>query len=61
MDLGSFPEDQKNPVTVLIDIWADLHKLGDDGVHAISNLHELRSRNLLNPIFTRYAGSLFVL
>ena len=53
MDLGSFPEDQKIPVTALIDIWADLHKLDEDGVHAISNLHKLRSRNLLNLVLTR--------
>ncbi|RVX16257.1 putative disease resistance protein [Vitis vinifera] len=27
MDLGSFPEDQKIPVTALIDMWAELYKL----------------------------------
>ncbi|RVW57579.1 Retrovirus-related Pol polyprotein from transposon TNT 1-94 [Vitis vinifera] len=31
MDLGSFPEDQKIPATALIDMWAELYKLDEDG------------------------------
>ncbi|RVW57603.1 putative disease resistance protein [Vitis vinifera] len=53
MDLGSFPEDQKIPATALIDMWAELHKLDKDGIYAISNLHKLCSRNLLNLVVTR--------
>ncbi|KAJ9669988.1 hypothetical protein PVL29_026512 [Vitis rotundifolia] len=53
MDLGSFPEDQKTPATALIDMWAELHKLDKDGIDAISNLHKLCSRNLLNLVVTR--------
>ena len=44
MDLGSFPEDQKIPATALIDMWAELYKLDEDGVHAIANFHKLSSR-----------------
>ncbi|CBI23290.3 unnamed protein product, partial [Vitis vinifera] len=53
MDLGSFPEDQKIPATALIDMWAELHKLDKGGIYAISNLHKLCSRNLLNLVVTR--------
>ena len=60
MDLGSFPEDQKIPVTALIDMWAELHKLDQDGVYAVSNLHKLCSWNLLNLVVTRYTSFLFV-
>ncbi|KAJ9669983.1 hypothetical protein PVL29_026511 [Vitis rotundifolia] len=57
MDLGSFPEDQKIPATALIDMWAELHKLDKDGIYAISNLHKLCSRNLLNLVVTRNDGN----
>eukprot|EP00261_Vitis_vinifera_P035364 XP_019076607.1 PREDICTED: probable disease resistance protein At5g66890 isoform X1 [Vitis vinifera] len=53
MDLGSFPEDQKIPATALIDMWAELHKLDKGGIYAISNLHKLCFRNLLNLVVTR--------
>ena len=53
MDLGSFPEDQKIPVTALIDMWAELYKLDKNGVQAISNLHKLSLQNLLKLVVTR--------
>ena len=53
MDLGSFPEDQKIPVTTLIDMWAELYKLDKNGVQAISNLHKLSLQNLLKLVVTR--------
>ncbi|KAJ6740233.1 RESISTANCE PROTEIN ADR1 putative-RELATED [Salix purpurea] len=51
MDLGSFPEDQRIPATTLIDMWAELYSLDDDG--AIANLHELSDRNLIEVLVTR--------
>ena len=54
LDLGSFPEDQRIPIAALIDIWAELYKLDEDGVDATAILHELNSRNLVNLVMTRY-------
>uniref|UniRef100_F6HW29 Disease resistance R13L4/SHOC-2-like LRR domain-containing protein n=1 Tax=Vitis vinifera TaxID=29760 RepID=F6HW29_VITVI len=53
MDLGSFPEDKKIPVTALIDMWAELYKPDKNGVHAISRLIELSLQSLLNLVVTR--------
>ncbi|KAF8012525.1 hypothetical protein BT93_I0628 [Corymbia citriodora subsp. variegata] len=57
MDLGSFPEDCKIPATALIDMWVELYKLDPDGVRAITNLHELVSRNLADLVVTRKDSS----
>ena len=56
MDLGSFPEDQRIPVAALIDMWAELYGLDEDGIHAIANLQELTTRNLASLVMARYAG-----
>ncbi|KAM7251907.1 hypothetical protein ACFE04_023790 [Oxalis oulophora] len=53
MDLGSFPEDQKIPVTSLVDMWVERYNLDEHGVRAITNLHQLSYRNLLNLDVTR--------
>jgi hypothetical protein len=53
MDMGLFPEDQRIPVTVLIDMWAELHNLDEDGTHAMAIVHDLITRNLINVIATR--------
>ena len=55
MNLGSFPEDQKIPVTALIDICTELHEPNKDDVHVIANLHELNTRNLASLEMTRFA------
>ncbi|XP_058784343.1 probable disease resistance protein At5g66900 [Vicia villosa] len=47
MDMGFFPEDQRIPVTVLIDMWAE------DGIKAMAIVHDLITRNLINVIATR--------
>lgn len=54
MDLGLFPEDQRIPVTALIDMWAELYNLDEDGRNAMTIVHDLTSRNLINFIVTRY-------
>ncbi|KAA8547231.1 hypothetical protein F0562_003905 [Nyssa sinensis] len=51
LDLGSFPEDQRIPVTALMDLWVELYNLDEDGMHALANLHELSTRNLANLVF----------
>ncbi|KAF2283676.1 hypothetical protein GH714_013761 [Hevea brasiliensis] len=57
MDLCSFPEDQRIPATALIDMWAELYELDEDGVHAIANLHELSNRNLIDLCVARKDAS----
>ena len=38
MDLGSFLEDRRTYIAALIDMWAELYNLGEDGVDAIATL-----------------------
>ncbi|GAU17399.1 hypothetical protein TSUD_232750 [Trifolium subterraneum] len=52
-DLGLFPEDQRIPATVLIDMWATLYNLDEDGTKAMAIVHDLNTRNLINVIATR--------
>nr|POE89714.1 putative disease resistance protein [Quercus suber] len=53
MDLGSFPEDQRIHAAALIDMWAELYELDEDGILAIANLQELTTRNLANLVMAR--------
>ncbi|XP_059456250.1 probable disease resistance protein At5g66900 [Corylus avellana] len=53
LDLGLFPEDQRIPVAALIDMWAELYELDEDGIDAVANLHELTSRNLASLVVAR--------
>jgi len=57
MDLGLFPEDQRIPFAALIDMWAELYNLNEDGSNAMSIIHDLTNRNLINVIVTRYMSS----
>ncbi|XP_010028291.2 probable disease resistance protein At5g66900 isoform X1 [Eucalyptus grandis] len=57
MDLGSFPEDCKIPVTALIDMWVELYRLDPNGLRAFTDLHELVSRNLADLVVTRRDSS----
>ncbi|MED6167400.1 hypothetical protein PIB30_002371 [Stylosanthes scabra] len=53
MDLGLFPEDQMIPVAILIDMWAEIHKLDEDGRKAMTIIHDLTTRNLIKLIVTK--------
>ncbi|KAK7263085.1 hypothetical protein RJT34_30669 [Clitoria ternatea] len=53
MDLGLFPEDQRIPVTYLIDMWAELYGLDNDGIEAMSIINKLDSMNLANVLIAR--------
>nr|KYP47976.1 putative disease resistance protein At5g66900 family [Cajanus cajan] len=53
MDLGLFPEDQRIPVTALIDIWAELYGVDNDGIEAMAIINKLDSMNLVNVIIAR--------
>ena len=61
MDLGLFPEDQRIPVATLIDIWAELHNLDENGRKAMTIIHDLTTRNLIKLIETRYTTSFILL
>ena len=58
-DLGSFPEDRRTYTAALIDMWAELYKLDEDGVDAIAILQELTIRHLASLVMTRYGDFLF--
>ncbi|KAJ8770748.1 hypothetical protein K2173_021395 [Erythroxylum novogranatense] len=51
IDLGSFPEDQRTSATTPIDMWVELHKIDEDD--AMTNLHELYDRNLVDLVVMR--------
>lgn len=53
MDLGLFSEDQRIPVTALIDMWAELYGLDNDGIEAMAIINKLESMNLANVLITR--------
>lgn len=57
LDLASFPEDQRIPVTALMDMWVELYNLDEDGEDAIAILHQLSNRNLVNLVLTRKDAS----
>ncbi|KAK0605751.1 hypothetical protein LWI29_030402 [Acer saccharum] len=50
LDLGSFPQDQRIPITALIDMWTELHEWVEDGLSAITYLHKLSDRCLVNLV-----------
>ena len=52
LDLGSFLEDTKIPVTALIDIWTEFHELEEDD--ATAYLFDLSRSNMANVVVTRY-------
>ncbi|KAK7331122.1 hypothetical protein VNO77_25336 [Canavalia gladiata] len=53
MDLGLFPEDHRIHVPALIDMWAELYELDEDGKKAMNIIHNLTDKNLVNLIVTR--------
>ncbi|KAM3709374.1 hypothetical protein ACJW31_02G167600 [Castanea mollissima] len=57
MDLGLFPEDQRIYAAALIDMWAELYELDEDGIHAIANLQELTTLNLASLVLARKDAS----
>ena len=54
MDLALFPEDQRIPVAALVDMWAELYGLDDDGIKAMEIINKLDSMNLANVFIARY-------
>lgn len=48
LDLGSFPEDKKIPLDVLINMWMEIHDLDEEDAFAI--LVELSNKSLLTLV-----------
>ncbi|PKA54312.1 putative disease resistance protein [Apostasia shenzhenica] len=48
LDLGSFPEDKRIPLDVLINLWMEIHDLDEEDAFAI--LVELSNKNLLTLV-----------
>ena len=59
VDLGSFPEDRRTYVVALINMWAELYNLGEDGVNAIATLQELNIWHLASLVMTKYGDFYF--
>ncbi|KAE9597618.1 hypothetical protein Lal_00013774 [Lupinus albus] len=57
MDLGLFPEDQRIPVSALIDMWIECYGLDDDGREAMAIINKLDSMNLANVLVARKNAS----
>ncbi|XP_059623788.1 probable disease resistance protein At5g66900 [Cornus florida] len=57
LDLCLFPEDQRIPATALMDMWMELYNPDEISIDALSKIHELASRNLVNLLLTRKDAS----
>jgi len=55
MDLALFPEDQRIPLAALVDIWAELYGLDNNGIEVMAIVNKLDSMNLANVLVTRYS------
>ncbi|XWS24285.1 hypothetical protein CRYUN_Cryun28dG0087900 [Craigia yunnanensis] len=57
LDLGSFPEDKKIPLDVLINMWVEIHDIDQEDAFAI--LVELADKNLLTLVKDARAGDAY--
>ncbi|XP_052487296.1 probable disease resistance protein At4g33300 [Gossypium raimondii] len=57
LDLGSFPEDKKIPLDVLINIWVESHGIDEEDTFAI--LVELSDKNLLTLVKDARSGDAY--
>ncbi|KAF5747073.1 disease resistance protein [Tripterygium wilfordii] len=57
LDLGSFPEDKKIPLDVLINMWVEIHDIDAEDAFAI--LVELSNKNLLALVKDARAGDVY--
>ncbi|XP_007017368.2 PREDICTED: probable disease resistance protein At4g33300 [Theobroma cacao] len=57
LDLGSFPEDKKIPLDVLINMWVEIHDIDEEEAFAI--LVELSDKNLLTLVKDPRAGDAY--
>ncbi|PPE01834.1 hypothetical protein GOBAR_DD01162 [Gossypium barbadense] len=57
MDLGSFPEDKKIPLDVLVNMWVEIHNIDEE--EAFTILMELSDKNLLTLVKDARAGEAY--
>ncbi|KAK4796091.1 hypothetical protein SAY86_028417 [Trapa natans] len=57
LDLGSFPEDRRIPLDILINMWMEVHDLHQEDAYVI--LYELANKNLLTLVKDPRAGELY--
>ncbi|GKV04704.1 hypothetical protein SLEP1_g16821 [Rubroshorea leprosula] len=57
LDLGSFPEDKKIPLDILINMWVEIHDIDEEEAFAI--LVELSNKNLLTLVKDPRAGDIY--
>ncbi|KAK1587157.1 hypothetical protein Q3G72_010232 [Acer saccharum] len=57
LDLGSFPQDRRIPITALIDMWMELHEWVEDGLSAINYLHQLSDQCMVKLVIARENAS----
>ncbi|GLT57906.1 hypothetical protein SLA2020_308430 [Shorea laevis] len=57
LDLGSFPEDKKIPLDILINMWVEIHDLDEEEAFAV--LVELSDKNLLTLVKDARAGDIY--
>ncbi|CAK9178603.1 unnamed protein product [Ilex paraguariensis] len=57
LDLGSFPEDKKIPLDVLINMWVELHDIKEEEAFAI--LKELTDKNLITLVKDARVGDMY--
>ncbi|XP_022768827.1 probable disease resistance protein At4g33300 [Durio zibethinus] len=57
LDLGSFPEDMKIPLDVLINMWVEIHDIEEEEAFAI--LTELSDKNLVTLVKDARAGDAY--
>ncbi|XVF36212.1 hypothetical protein REPUB_Repub19eG0038900 [Reevesia pubescens] len=57
LDLGSFPEDKRIPLDVLINMWVEIHDIDEEEAFAI--LVELSDKNLLTLVKDAQAGDAY--
>ncbi|KAL4580560.1 hypothetical protein LXL04_016759 [Taraxacum kok-saghyz] len=54
LDFGLFPEDQRIPVSALLNMWVHLYNHDDDGVDTLAKIMELTYRNLVDILATGF-------
>ncbi|TXG59497.1 hypothetical protein EZV62_014070 [Acer yangbiense] len=57
LDLGSFPLNQRILMNALIDMWIELHNWVEDGLSAITYLHQLFDQNPVSLVITSSKSS----
>ncbi|XP_028784146.1 putative disease resistance protein At5g47280 [Neltuma alba] len=53
MDLVLFPEDEKIPITSLIDMWIELYKMDERGIYAMTVIRKLTTLSLVAGVNVR--------